>query len=61
MRRRPLLGAVVLGCLTLSFLVARVIGWGPRGHQPGSLEVLLQFVVLLGACFLVASRVTGKR
>ncbi|HEY1420057.1 MAG TPA: hypothetical protein VGG90_05035 [Candidatus Dormibacteraeota bacterium] len=58
---RPVLRGVVVGGLTLAFLVARLVGWSKGGHQPGQLELFLQVLVLLGAFYLVASRVTRKR
>ena len=59
MRARPVLGVLAIFGLVAGLMVALVIG-GPGGHQATAIEWIIQVLVLLGAVFLLASRMRRR-
>jgi hypothetical protein len=59
LRARPVLGVVAIFGLLVGFMVALVIG-GPGGRQATAIEWMIQVLVLVGAVFLLASRMRRR-
>ncbi len=58
--RRAVAGALALAALAVAVLVASLIGWAPRAHQPTPAEWVIQAAVLVVGLFVLVRRVTGK-
>ncbi|HEY0830432.1 MAG TPA: hypothetical protein VGE99_04765 [Candidatus Dormibacteraeota bacterium] len=58
MRARPVLGVLAIFGLTVGLMVALVIAWD--AHQATAFGWMIQVLVLVGAAFLLASRIKRR-